>query len=428
MSEHGPFQVTAWLREGISAAKAGKREEARELLLRVIDLTERNEQAWVWLSSVVDSDEDRLICLKNVLTLNPGNALALAGVRWLRERQASVGLTTAKGSADVPSVVSGPFVASRAQSEPRSAAAEQEPDPFMTPDGCVYCGLPAKEADLRCPHCGGRLATKQFKRTERSPTGYLLHVYWVLLAGIDVTVFVLSGYVWNNPNQTRGFIGNLLPYIVGPVVMGKATVGTLVEPDIAIQIVRLALLGLAAMSVLVASGLFLRRPLAHALGLVLLALHTVVGLALFVLGFLGYLVAAFLGLLIAMLTMFMFNTIEDFSKEERRERLEPDRHVRNDADYYARGRLYGKRGMWAKALLHWRRAVAINPERDAYFAAMAQAYAHLQRYENALEQVDAALRVSPTPQMWQPLRDIILEEQRRAVGSLGPPTRRSALD
>jgi tetratricopeptide (TPR) repeat protein len=162
------------------------------------------------------------------------------------------------------------------------------------------------------------------------------------------------------------------------------------------------------------------------LGLALITVHLAVALALFALGFLGYLLAAIWGLLIVMITTFMFNTIDDFGKEERRERLEPDRRLINDVDYYSRGRIHEKRGMWAKALLHWQRAAAMNPTRDTYFAAMARAYAHLGRFDDALKQMDTALQVSRTPEVWHSLRDVIVAAQRNGVrpraGLKGPPT------
>jgi tetratricopeptide (TPR) repeat protein len=438
MSEYDKVQVSEWLRDGIAAAKSGQRDQARELFMRVIEVDERNEQAWLWLSGVVDTDEDRLICLENVLTLNPENVRARAGLRWLQQR--GVGVERAaeealEGSAsaveDLPRTdeatwngqqlsVQVPHAQSDRIREPLDAPAREfltspEPDLFMTPDGCVYCGLAVEVSDTRCPHCGGRLAIKQFKREERSTIGYLLHAYWILLAGINLADFFLIGYVWMNIDTIPSVIQDALPFFVGPVVTGDATVRAFIEPEQLVQVVRFTLLGLAILGGLDAVGLFLRRSLAHLLGLALIALHLVVGLALFALGFLGYVMVAFRGLLTVMLTVFMFNTIEDFAKEERREWLEPDRHLLNDADYYTRGRAYEKRGMWAKALLHWQRATAMRPGRDTYYAAMARAYAHLGRYEEALAQMDEALQASRKPEEWQPLRDIIVEAQHRAA-------------
>lgn len=70
------MDVTTALNQAISAAQAGRREEAHQLLEAVLAMDERNEQAWLWLSSVVDNEEERIICLENVLTINPDNQTA----------------------------------------------------------------------------------------------------------------------------------------------------------------------------------------------------------------------------------------------------------------------------------------------------------------------------------------------------------------
>jgi len=66
-------EVEQWLTEGIARAKAGERERARELLLHVVERDERNAQAWLWISGVVESPEDRRVALENVLAIEPEN-------------------------------------------------------------------------------------------------------------------------------------------------------------------------------------------------------------------------------------------------------------------------------------------------------------------------------------------------------------------
>ena len=80
--------ASALLSEGISAAKAGQREHARELLVRVVEQDEENVLAWLWLSGVVDSLDDRAICLENVLALDPDNGLARKGLDALCQQKA----------------------------------------------------------------------------------------------------------------------------------------------------------------------------------------------------------------------------------------------------------------------------------------------------------------------------------------------------
>jgi hypothetical protein len=79
-------ETRQWLVQGIDRAKAGQRESARELLLRVVERDERNAYAWLWLSGVVDSVQDRRVALENVLAIEPDNAQR--GQAGLLERQA----------------------------------------------------------------------------------------------------------------------------------------------------------------------------------------------------------------------------------------------------------------------------------------------------------------------------------------------------
>jgi hypothetical protein len=64
------------LAQGVAAAKAGQRTQAYNLLLDVVELDQRNELAWLWLSAVTDNPDDQRVCLENVITINPGNAEA----------------------------------------------------------------------------------------------------------------------------------------------------------------------------------------------------------------------------------------------------------------------------------------------------------------------------------------------------------------
>ena len=75
------------LREGIAAAQSGERERARDLLVRVVEQDEENVAAWLWLSGVVDSLEDREVCLENILTLDPEHTAALEGLDWVRQQK-----------------------------------------------------------------------------------------------------------------------------------------------------------------------------------------------------------------------------------------------------------------------------------------------------------------------------------------------------
>jgi hypothetical protein len=54
----------------------GDKEEGRRLLEEMLENDEGNENIWLWLTTVVDSDEDREVCLDNVLAINPNHTVA----------------------------------------------------------------------------------------------------------------------------------------------------------------------------------------------------------------------------------------------------------------------------------------------------------------------------------------------------------------
>ncbi|MFN8502655.1 tetratricopeptide repeat protein [Kouleothrix sp.] len=78
--------IETLLRQGIAAAKAGQRDEARQLLTRVVESDERSELGWLWLSGVVDDPADIRTCLQNVLDLNPDSAPAKKGLALITEQ------------------------------------------------------------------------------------------------------------------------------------------------------------------------------------------------------------------------------------------------------------------------------------------------------------------------------------------------------
>ncbi len=89
-----PNDVAELLRRGIEAAREGKRAEAREFFEQVVEIDEKNEKGWFWLASVVDTDDERRICLSNVLHINPNNERAKRALDALqvkaKEKKAAV--------------------------------------------------------------------------------------------------------------------------------------------------------------------------------------------------------------------------------------------------------------------------------------------------------------------------------------------------
>ncbi|GAB4542095.1 MAG: hypothetical protein Kow0063_33630 [Anaerolineae bacterium] len=71
------------LNAGITAAREGRYAQARALLREALQANPRSEQGWLWMSAVVETDDERRICLERVLTINPHNQTAKAGLEKL---------------------------------------------------------------------------------------------------------------------------------------------------------------------------------------------------------------------------------------------------------------------------------------------------------------------------------------------------------
>ncbi|MDX1995526.1 MAG: hypothetical protein SF029_24290 [bacterium] len=83
------------LQQGIDLAKRGDRKAARLILEEVIDADKNNERAWMWLASVVDTLNERRLCLERVIAINPGNTRAQEALRQLEATTKASGGTTA---------------------------------------------------------------------------------------------------------------------------------------------------------------------------------------------------------------------------------------------------------------------------------------------------------------------------------------------
>ncbi len=131
-------QINQWLRDGITAARVGRREAAREMLLKVLHSDEENEQAWLWLSGVMDSSDDQRICLENVLAINPANQAALRGLQALEAGNEA----TATKPVHYPDA-----------HRDENVAVETVGGRPIPEHPCPYCGTATSLEQRRCPQC-----------------------------------------------------------------------------------------------------------------------------------------------------------------------------------------------------------------------------------------------------------------------------------
>jgi hypothetical protein len=77
------------LKEAAKAYKSGDRQKAQQILLNLVSTDDQNERAWLLLSAVVETLEDREVALENVITLNPNNEKARKGLELVRQKLAA---------------------------------------------------------------------------------------------------------------------------------------------------------------------------------------------------------------------------------------------------------------------------------------------------------------------------------------------------
>lgn len=81
-----PKEFLKLYKAGKDAAQRGEKAKAHDLLRRAIEIDPYHEQVWLWLASVVDTDEDRRVCFENALRLNPQNAKAKTQLDRLEQK------------------------------------------------------------------------------------------------------------------------------------------------------------------------------------------------------------------------------------------------------------------------------------------------------------------------------------------------------
>lgn len=82
-------RIAALLRQGVAAAQAGRRAEARRIFETALRLEPRNEEAILWWAGLAGEPRTTLAALTRVLEINPHNQRAKAGIRAARRQLAA---------------------------------------------------------------------------------------------------------------------------------------------------------------------------------------------------------------------------------------------------------------------------------------------------------------------------------------------------
>ncbi len=73
------------LQQAIALIKSGKKKDGGQILAEIVKKEPRNIDAWLWLTSCVNSNEQRIYCLKKVLEIDPNHNAARSALSKLQQ-------------------------------------------------------------------------------------------------------------------------------------------------------------------------------------------------------------------------------------------------------------------------------------------------------------------------------------------------------
>lgn len=403
------------LSAGIRAVKNRDLETGRALLMQVVERDEHNEQAWLWLSGAVESDEDRRICLENVLAINPNHAAAQRGLAKLGpapdEPKAEAGLREHVVRREVaPVSLAQALLHPEAQIKewrwsdptaytPQVAAVETRAhsafDDVWNSQSviCAYCAQEVAPEDRQCPRCQRDLIESQLRYREPSHNLYYLGMLTLSLGlqfflqfAVDLSleaqlpVLILEG----------GFTLALLACAFG--VYTRQRWGYF------------GAMGFSGLALFASLARIAARPTAE---------NEIVALIVSVLPA-AQIVTALLAVLLGIL-----RAGRDFELAEARQVMRLGETLLLSGDFYHTGKAYADRGMWAMAVPYWQRAAANDPNRPFFQVALGEAYARLGFYERSLDVLEGALRITLDPEAKSEIEHMMQVVKQRIASRSG---------
>ena len=162
MSE--PSNPLELIQRGQAASAVGRREEARQYLLRAVQLAPDNVEAWLALAGVEDDPAEKIACFETVLKLDPENVKAELGLEMLQSEVDLHAPITGTSDDELESVIA---AASR---QLDAAVGPPPPDEVPLDDEKLTCANhPSVETVLRCNRCSKPICTRCAVQT---PVGY----------------------------------------------------------------------------------------------------------------------------------------------------------------------------------------------------------------------------------------------------------------
>ena len=432
----GAMNVAVTLDAGITAAKRGDPAHARELLTRVVEHDEENVKAWWWLSQVVPTEEEQIICLENVLALDPTHAPAQLLLSELRPEAPPPIVFEEIETEQAPewdAYIGGDVDQTKYEDSVPVAALDRLPEMLMEPLNCPSCAAPTEYRDQRCPTCGRSLWSRTYELPDPTRRFTLLLaqegvyallalllpafllIYLSILVDVDDFLDFLplySGRMDVSADVAEALFG-LLPKFtfwlsVVPALIAVLIILMLLPRWHKLFFGALGLSGLRILLQLMLLGVIINMISENApeeVSLFLSIMHYVTPIMALIL-FCGA-IAAFI---------FLLRAEKEFEMDEDRIMLQVDRGlIDSEMGLRIAGQRAAKRRRWALAALHLRRALGLNKRLETALL-LVLAYINLGEYELAEDALAAARQLGLDAPQIAELESLL--EEKRAVADV----------